>query len=249
MLYLIADIKTEVPAAGGMASRCGSYRIEGNDSEAEIIIDASLYNYDYWKQYNATREEAAYMESGFQFYKKLLDFDGLMLHASATVIDGEAYLFAGQSGIGKSTHASLLKQLRPEALLINDDKPAIRLVDGRWMCYGTPWSGKNGININAGYPLKAITLLTTRRDRNNIKKAEPLTALSGLIACSAGRGNKETMIKLAALIDRLMKDIPVYEMDSLADEEAAVMALKAMRGAESSEEFEVRSSQFGVRGA
>lgn len=241
MIYLIADIKTTVPATGGMASRCGSYRIEGNDSEAEIIIDASLYKYDYWQGLDLSRDEAAYMESGFQFYRKLLDFDGMMLHASATVIDGEAYLFAGQCGIGKSTHAGLLKQIRPEALLINDDKPAIRLVDGRWMTYGTPWSGKNGININAKYPLKAITLLTTRRDRNQIRIADPLTALSGLIACSAGRGNKETMIKLAALIDRLMKDIPVFEMDSLADEEAGEMAMEAMR------EAGLCSSQFGVR--
>ena len=229
MLYLIADIKTKVPAVGGMSSRCGDYLMDGNDSEAEIAIDASLYNYDYWKQYNATREEAAYMESGFQFYKKLLDFNGLMLHASATVIDGEAYLFAGQSGIGKSTHAELLIKHHPDAKLINDDKPALRCVEGRWMTYGTPWSGKNGININAKYPLKAITLLTTRRDRNQIRIADPLTALSGLIACSAGRGNKETMIKLAALIDRLMKDIPVYEMDSLANDEAVIMAYDAMK--------------------
>lgn len=229
MLYRIADIITSIPAVGGMSSRCGDYLINGNDSEAEIIIDASLYDYDYWKKFNASRKDAAYMESGFQFYRKLLDFDGMMLHASATVIDGETYLFAGQSGIGKSTHAELLKKHHPDAQLINDDKPAVRWVGGKWMIYGTPWSGKNGININAAYPLKAITLLTTRRDRNHIRTADPLMALSGLIACSAGRGSKETMKKLAALIDRLMKDIPIYEMDSLADDEAAIMAYNAMK--------------------
>ncbi len=229
MLYLIADLKTYIPAVGGMPSRCGDYLMDDNDSEAEIIIDASLYNYDYWEKYNASRDEAVYMESGFQFYYKLLDFDGLMLHASATVIDGETYLFAGQSGIGKSTHAELLIKHHPGAELINDDKPALRHVDGKWMTYGTPWSGKNGININAKHPLKAITLLTTRRDRNIIRTADSLTALSGLIACSAGRGNKETMKKLAALIDKLMKDILVYEMDSLADDEAVIMAYNAMK--------------------
>ena len=229
MLYLIADIKTSVPAAGGMSSRCGDYAIEGEYSEAEIMIDASLYNYEYWQNLGLSRDDAAYMDSGFQFYKKLPDFGGMMLHASATVIDGETYLFAGQSGIGKSTHAELLKKYHPGAQLINDDKPALRLVDGQWMVYGTPWSGKNGININAGYPLKAICLLTTRRDRNAIQMAAPLTAAAGLISCSAGRGNKETMKKLAVLIDRLMKAIPVYEMDSLADDEAAAMAYNTMK--------------------
>lgn len=227
MLYLIADLKTIVPDTGGMAPRCRAYLTEGSDAEAAIVIDDTLYRYDRWP--GMDENDAAYMESGAQFYVKLLDFGGMMLHASATVIDGETYLFAGQSGIGKSTHAELLKKLHPDAQLINDDKPAIRLVDGKWTTYGTPWSGKNGININAKYPLKAITLLTTRRDRNNIRIADPLTALSGLIACSAGRGNKETMKKLATLIDRLMKDIPVYEMDSLADEAAARMAYNTMK--------------------
>lgn len=229
MLYLIADIKTSVSATGGMDLRCQDYKIDGNDDEAKIVIDESKYNYDYWQNLDLSRDDAAYMDSGFQFYYRLLDFNGLMLHASATVIEGEAYLFAGQCGIGKSTHAELLKKHYPGAQFINDDKPALRLVDGQWMVYGTPWSGKNAININAKYPLKAVTLLTTSRDRNYIHKADPLTALSGLIACSVGRANKETMKKLSVLIDRLMKDIPVYEMDSLADDEAAIMAYNTMK--------------------
>ena len=229
MLYSIADIKTKVPATGGMSSRCREYLVDGNDSEAEITIDASLYDYDYWEKMGLDHDGAAYMASARQFYYALLDFNGMMLHATATVIDGETYLFAGQSGIGKSTHAELLKKHHPEAQLINDDKPALRYVDGRWMVYGTPWSGKNGININAKYPLKAITLLTTRRDRNDIRPADSLMAAAGIISCSAGRGSRESMKKLATLVDRLMKDIPIYEMDSLADDAAGLMAYNTMK--------------------
>lgn len=229
MIYLISDIKTYVPSTGDMPSRCRDYLIEGNDSEAEIVIDDAVYNYEYWLNLGASHDDAIYMESGFQFYRSLLDYDGMMLHASATVIDGEAYLFAGQSGIGKSTHADLLKKNYPSAMLINDDKPALRYVDGRWMVYGTPWSGKNGININASYPLKAICLLTVRRDRNDIRIADTLNAAAGLISCSAGRGNIENVKKLSALIDRLMKEITIYEMDSLADDESARLAYNTMR--------------------
>ena len=229
MLYLIADIITSIPAAGGMSSRCRDYVMDGSDTAAEIVIDEAKYNYEYWQNLGLSRDDAAYMDSGFQFYYALLDYDGLMLHASATIIDGEAYLFAGQSGIGKSTHAELLKKNHLDALLINDDKPALRYKDGRWMVYGTPWSGKNGININAKYPLKGITLLTTERDRNEIRVADPLKAAAGLISCSAGRDSRETMKKLAMLIDRLMKDIRIYEMDSLANDESAAMAYNAMK--------------------
>ena len=232
MLYLIADIKTKVPATGGLDLLCQGYKIDGNDDEAEIVIDESKYNYDYWKNLDSSCDDnlAAYMESGFQFYVQLLNYDGLMLHASATVIDGEVYLFAGQSGIGKSTHANLLLKLFPNAQLINDDKPALRCVDGKWFAYGTPWSGKNYININSKFPIKAICLLSTNRDKNDIRLAQPLTAISGLIACSAGRATKERVLKLTSLIDRLIKDVPVYEMDSLADDNAAILAYNVMSG-------------------
>lgn len=212
-----------------MELRCQDYRIDGSDGEAEIVIDETSYDYDYWQKRRLSRKGAAYMESGRQFYRSLLDFDGMMLHASATVINGETYLFSGHCGFGKSTHAELLKKNYPGAMLINDDKPALRCLDGRWMAYGTPWCGKNGININAGYPLKAICLLTERRDRNEIRAAEPLNVISRLIAYSTGRTSRETAHKLSANIDRLIRDIPVYEMDSLADDEAARMAYNTMK--------------------
>ena len=225
MLCLIADIKTKVPATGGMSSRCRAYEVEGNENEAEIVIDDSNYNYDYWKN----EASAAYMSSGIQFYYKLLDFDGMMLHASATVINGEAYLFAGQCCIGKSTHANLLMKNYPGALLINDDKPAIRLVDGKWMAYGTPWSGKHGININAKYPLKAICLLTTNRERNEIRVAQRVKSVAGILSCSLRRRSREDLLKLTPLADRLIRDIPIYEMDSLANDESAHMAYNTMK--------------------
>ena len=228
MLCLIADLKTSVPETGNMLPRIKDYIISGNDSEAEITIDDSKYFYDYWREQGLGADDTAYMDSGFQFYQKLLAFDGMMLHASATVIDGEVYIFAGQCGIGKSTHAELLKKNFEGAQLINDDKPALRLVDGKWMVYGTPWSGKNGINMNVKYPLKGICLLTTKRDRNYIRKAETLNAIAGIFSCSVGRNTKENTKKLLSLINRLMADVPIFEMDSLADDEAAKMAYSVM---------------------
>lgn len=227
MLCLISDIKTKIPTTGRISSRCLDYAIEGNDGEAEIVIDESLYDANRWK--NASVDTVAYMESARQFYYQLPNFNGMMLHASATVINGETYLFAGQSGIGKSTHANLLLKNFPGAQLINDDKPALRHVDGKWMAYGTPWCGKDGININAKSPLKAVCLLTARRDRNHIELADSLKAVTGIISCSAGRGNREVFIKISALIDKLVKDVPIYEMDSLANDESALMAYNAMK--------------------
>ena len=227
MLCLIADIKTSVPAAGGLASRCADYLIEGDESNAEIVIDETSYNCERWNTLN--HELAVYMESAAQFYTQLLDHEGMMLHASATVIDGEAYLFAGQCCIGKSTHAGLLKQRFPDAVFINDDKPALRRVNGVWIAYGTPWCGKNSINTNASAPVRAITLLNVRRDRNLIRPADPMRMVSGLLPCICGRTSKRSLLKVTPLLNSLIAEVPIYEMDSLADDAAAEMAYNAMK--------------------
>ena len=73
-----------------------------------------------------------YLESGFQFYRKLMDYDGFMLHSSCVVVDGYAYLFSGPCGMGKSTHTQKYLNTFPDAVIINDDKPALR----RFVCRG-----------------------------------------------------------------------------------------------------------------
>ena len=97
----ISDLITNVPAAGGLASRCAAYRVE-TDEPAQIVIDESKYRPELYE--DVTPEMIVYLESGWQFYTQLLKFNGLMLHASAVAMDGNAYLFSGPCGRGKSTH-------------------------------------------------------------------------------------------------------------------------------------------------
>ena len=101
-----------------------------------------------------------------------------MLHSSAVVVDGYAYLFSADSGVGKSTHTDLwLKLLGEKAFIVNDDKPAIRNIDGEWFVYGTPWCGKNNTNKNAKIKLGAIVFLERSEDnwieQEEIKEAIP----------------------------------------------------------------------------
>ena len=66
----------------------------------------------------------------------------LKMHASVTVLDGQALLFFGVSGTGKSTHSRLWRKFVPGAMLLNDDEPIVRVLeDGEVRVYGCPWSG------------------------------------------------------------------------------------------------------------
>ena len=62
-------------------------------------------------------------------YRKMADYDTVLLHGSAIAVDDEGYFFTAKSGTGKSTHARLWREmLGDRAVMINDDN---RLGGGR----------------------------------------------------------------------------------------------------------------------
>lgn len=230
MLCKIADLFVELPEAGGLTSRCGEYQCEQNVS-ADIVIRADRYLLHIWP--NLSEEKAVYMDSGCLFYRELLAFGGMMLHASAVALDGRGYLFSGPSGVGKSTHTQLWRRAFPEAKVFNDDKPALRLVEDRWYAYGTPWSGKHGININMKVPLAGICFLR-RGEANEIVRLSPKEAMKHVIAQTIRRFRGEVQLDLMlTLVDRLVRDIPIYELRCTPDIGAAQLSYETMRrGAE-----------------
>ena len=83
----IADLITEIPDAGGLAPRCREYLWDGEES-ADVIIRTDLIRPELWP--GASMDTMVYMETGIQFYAKLLEFQGLMLHSSAVEMNGKA---------------------------------------------------------------------------------------------------------------------------------------------------------------
>jgi len=115
------------------------------------------------------------------FYTVLLRYGGFMLHSSAVEVDGRAYLFSAPSGTGKSTHTTQwLKLFGDRARIINDDKPAIRIIGGTVYAYGTPWSGKSDLNVNAAVPVQGICVLE-RSEKNFIKPLDEGTAVFSIL--------------------------------------------------------------------
>lgn len=230
MLCRIADLLIEIPEAGGMAPRCRDYQT--NESiGADITIRADRYKTDRF----VYRDEnmMAYMESCVQFCSQLLNFGGLYLHSSAIEQGGKAYLFSGPSGMGKSTHTRLWQSLYPDARVFNDDKPALRYLDGRWYAYGTPWCGKDGININMKVPLGGICFLR-RGETNSIRQLSELEAASSIIFQTIWRfKTEERLDKMLSCVNKLVRDVPVYELYCRPDTDAALLSSNTMRrGAE-----------------
>ena len=232
MLCKIAEILTEVPAAEGLDLRCRNYLWSG-EGTPDIIIREDAYRRDRYASHIGPAT-VAYMESAYQFYRKLVEFGGFYLHSSAVVLDGRAYLFSGPPRAGKSTHTRLWQStFGPDARVINDDKPAIRLMEGRWLVYGTPWCGKDGINENASAPLAGVCFLKKAAE-NKIRRLSSFEAMQKILSQTIYKFDQAAELdRLVELMNRFLEEVPVYELENLPNADAARLSFETMRrGAE-----------------
>jgi hypothetical protein len=109
----------------------------------------------------------------------LLPQDGFLLHAASVIRNGKAFVFAGRSGAGKSTVASL----SPPGSALTDEISLVKRVDGEWRAFGTPFWGEfraDGANISA--PLGGIFRLM-QSPENRIEPLRPAELLRSLLPC------------------------------------------------------------------
>lgn len=159
----------------------------------------------------------------------LIEEDVLLFHGSVIAVDGQAYLFTAKSGVGKSTHTRLWRELFGDrAVIVNDDKPLLHITEKGIIAYGTPWDGKHHLSSNISVPLKAICIL--KRDTiNHITKIDKSKAYNMLIQQSYRSCNMKRMEKTLKLIDLLSAKAELYELCCNMDMEAAKVAYEGMK--------------------
>ncbi len=156
--------------------------------------------------------------------RKIIDFDGIFLHASYVDAGGEALLFTGPKQIGKSTHAALWEKYRG-AEVVNGDRVLLRKKEGRWHAFGSPYCGTSDICKNRTLPVKAIVIIDGDLPVP-VQKAGVRRALGALLdGCSYDTWNKEQMTKVTDICSNIISEIPFYVLKRVADE-SAVRALE-----------------------
>ncbi len=230
-LYDIADLVVEINCEGDLLlSRAEAYK-SAETKTPDIVVERNEENImkSAQKYPNFTIADCEYMHMGSDFYSKLIDFDGMLLHASAVVVDGNAYLFSAHSGTGKSTHTSLWLKLFPNAYIINDDKPAIRMVDGEFYVFGTPFSGKHDISRNTKAKLKGICFIE-RAKENSVHKMEMNDVILNMFTQTLRNLPKERLDKMLTLLDKLLSRVGVYKLCCNMDISAAKLSYETMSG-------------------
>lgn len=88
------------------------------------------------------------------------------MHGVVADVSGTGVAFLAESGVGKTTHSNLWQQLLGDKMIIiNGDKPLVRIINDKVFAYGTPWAGKEGIHRNTKTQLKKICFIE-RADKN-----------------------------------------------------------------------------------
>lgn len=161
---------------------------------------------------------------------KMLESDTILFHGSVIAVDGIGYLFTAKSGTGKSTHTRLWRDLFGErAIMVNDDKPLIKVSESGIIVYGTPWDGKHRLSTNISVPLKAVCVLE-RSEENRIEKVTADSVYNMLVQQVYRPQNPQKLLKTLQLIDILSENAGLYRLGCNMDISAAELAYNVMKG-------------------
>ena len=160
--------------------------------------------------------------------EKLVQYNTLLIHGSAIVVDGEAFIFMADSGTGKSTHTRLWREhFQERAWMLNDDKPMLKVTENGIIAYGTPWDGKHHLSRNSFAPVRAIAKLS-RGDSNYIQPVSKADAMTLIYRFGIKPHFPEEIEKAVQLETQIVQKVDVYHLHCNMDKEAVLVAYQGM---------------------
>jgi len=145
---------------------------------------------------------------------------GVELHACGLIdAHGDAFLFAGHSGSGKTTTARLWSRHVPIHVL-SDDRMILRKQDDHFLMHGTPWHGEAAFALPESAPVRRIFLLEHGVE-NRIQHVSRGAAAGELLARSFTPFYASRFVEpVLALLEELAASIPCYRFQFLPDQSA-----------------------------
>jgi len=141
----------------------------------------------------------------------LMQKGGVLLHASAVVDRGRAWVFSGPSGSGKTTIAGLADD-RP---VLNDETIALRPSARGWEACATPFYGSGGpamARVNERAPLRGLCFLR-KADRFAHRRLSPSETVSRAFPeVMLPKRDARVTERLLTTLARLAADVPAWEL-------------------------------------
>ena len=231
MKYLIADLVTEFePKYSNLKNLAQPFEYSG-ERKTDISIHLSdEYLTSMLKKMvpGTTVGGAEEFSYAGKFCRSVIIYNAMLIHSSAIEYKGKAYLFAAESGVGKSTHTALWrKAFGDDDKMMNDDKPVVRIFDGKAIVYGTPFDGGSGIANNISAPLGAVIFIE-RGENNSIRKAQTPEIIRKLYFSTAHFVSRDTADKMLTNFENLISCTNFYILTCNMDISAAYIARDAI---------------------
>ena len=157
-------------------------------------------------------------------------YGAFLMHAAVVAVDGVAYIFTAPSGTGKTTHILLWKQhFGDRAVIVNGDKPLIRVIDGTVYVCGTPWRGKEGLGCNITLPVGGICVVE-QNPENHIRKLSVGEASRHIFKqVLISRDSEESFDRFWSLLNQMMTTVDIYLLQCNREPEASRLSYLTMR--------------------
>ena len=221
---LIVELKNEYPY---LAEQCRGYEYR-SDASANLAVSVTPEEIQQERDvFSGLSVSDGYLESVCAYRKLCMllpAYEALLLHGSVIDCDGRGVIFTANSGVGKTTHTMLWKQVYGDRMrIINGDKPIIRFFDGIPYAYGTPWAGKEKYQCNDRVPLTDLCLIK-RSAENRVTSIKPEEALDALMQQIILPSDPLMAMATLRLLDQLLSFCRLWVIECNISEEAAILA-------------------------
>ena len=163
------------------------------------------------------------------YQHRLAEEGAVELHACGILLDGQAVLFCGQSGAGKTTTARLWRRYYPAADVLSDDRVVLRQRSGRPMAFGTPWHGVGGFASPASGPVRAVCFLR-HGARSALRPLPAPQAAAQLFARSFPPLWKGAAVQaVLRACSSVAESVPCYELGFRPDKSAVTAIVDLLR--------------------
>lgn len=220
-----------MPWKDGVLIQCGSTQSVNALSSGLAFVHGGYRNIDLIARTDRVGAYGVYnlLLSSYQFVA--VNAGALLTHSAAVLYNGEAILFCGVSGAGKSTQAaSWIKYY--DAKPINYDHPCIIWSNNTPIACGTPWGGKEGFCMPVSAPIKAIVIVHRSEvcQLHELQKGEAFARL--MLINSLPHLRSEMDEKLIMTVERLVQSVPIYFQECTLEKETLEALYRELYGME-----------------
>ncbi|MBE6720743.1 MAG: hypothetical protein E7571_08865 [Ruminococcaceae bacterium] len=206
---------------------CKDYLSNGNADFEVSVSDEETDKEIAESPYNPSRPYAESICVYRAIAEKLPYYDRCVFHGAVISYRGRGYIFTAPSGTGKTTHIGLWQKYLDGVEIVNGDKPVLHIEEDGVTAYATPYAGKEGYQNHSSVPLCGICLLE-QAPQNSIRRLDTAECVTHIMSQTYKPYDTGAVIKTLEMLDRLLRNIPVYLLSCNIGEEAVKYSFEAL---------------------